>query len=101
MFRDEDLVRLRGESLADVLRALCKKYNHWLNRLRNETLCKIGDGTFVDLTRGEVDYLESLRAIPSERLEACRGAVRVDAKGWLWSRVQLRLEFLFLCKKGP
>lgn len=65
-----DILRSRGANLADVLREFCVTVIHVLDFVRSETFCPVGENILVYRTRGEVDYLEPLRAIPTERLEA-------------------------------
>lgn len=76
-------------------RAFFEKVMQALGRLRTDNLSPVGEVIFVHRTRGTVDDLESLREIPSERLEAWRDAVCVDPVAWVWNRAQLSLIFDF------
>lgn len=74
---------------------------HGLDRLRTEMLCPVGERMFSHRTLAEIDYLESVRAIPPERLEAWRVVTFVDPVGWVWNRAQLLIYFSFLRKNCP
>lgn len=76
------------------------KLVHLLDIIRPETLCPVRESIFVYRIRGEVHYMESLRAITTEKLEARREASCVDPDYWVWKRGQFQLEFRLWRKRG-
>lgn len=62
---------------------------HGMDYLPTKTLCPFGKVMFVHRTPGDVDYMESLREILSDRLEAFWRVAFVDPVGWVWSRQHL------------
>lgn len=98
---DGDLVRRRGEKLSDVHAEFCEKVVRGAEQMHTEMLCPLGESMFIHRTRGEVHYLECLRAIPTELLNSWRGASTIDLAARVWSLAQWRIEFRCLRKTGP
>lgn len=94
-------MRYRGFGLTVAPRYLCERLLRGLERLRTDVLCTVGKSMFVHRTKGEEVYLEAVRAIPDESLQACHVVSFVDPAAWVWSLSQLRIEFRYFRKNVP
>lgn len=65
--RDENVVKRRGENIANVPREFYEKEIRGLKRKRTDVLCPVGESMFLHRTCGEVGPLESLHTTLEER----------------------------------
>lgn len=101
LWREDDLVRLLGESLRQVHKDVCEKVLSDIDHMHSDTFLYVEDSMFVHRTRGELGYLEALRVIRNERLQSLFGVAIITPVEWVWQRLQLGIEFRYLRKNGP
>lgn len=91
---DDVLVPRRWTTLKDVRKPFCDKMCPGLESLNTEVLCPVEESIFVHPKRGGIEYIECLREIPEEHLEAWRSATCLDPSAWIWRHAQLRVNLL-------
>lgn len=99
--RASDLFVPTGSTLERARAKFARMSQKGLERLRTMDLIPSDwSGMFVYRTLGEVDYLEALNAISSDKLSSWRGAGIVADDAWVWTKPQLVVDFRYQRKRG-